>query len=264
MNTLITEIRRSLSELQKGLDGQLNMSEPMEDLMQALSINQVPGRNPFHKTSWEKLAWWSKKSLSSWFLDLLRRVNQLEDWSMDLVLPYSLWLPGLFNPTAFLTAVMQVTARRNGYPLDNMTTETHVTTLVNPSACKAYPVDGAFVYGLFLEGARWATHNEDGDALPVEDLGGTPCAGYLENSKLKELLPPMPIVYIKAVTVKPGWTPSSVGYLRGDPSVYECPVYITTFRGPTYVFLATLRTREGDDAKKWVLAGVAIIMSEDD
>ena len=108
MNTLIHEIRRSLTELQKGMDGALNMSEPMEDLMQALSINQVPGRNPFHKTSWEKLAWWSKKTLGSWFLDLLRRVHQLEDWSMDLVLPYALWLPGLFNPTAFLTAVMQV------------------------------------------------------------------------------------------------------------------------------------------------------------
>lgn len=70
-------MRRSLIELRKGLDGQLNMSEPMEDLQQALSINQVPGRNVFHKTSWEKLAWPSKKSLQSWFMDLLARVQQV-------------------------------------------------------------------------------------------------------------------------------------------------------------------------------------------
>ena len=77
MNRLLQEIRRSLIELRKGLDGQLNMSEPMEDLQQALSINQVPGRNVFHKTSWEKLAWPSKKTLQSWFSDMLARVAQV-------------------------------------------------------------------------------------------------------------------------------------------------------------------------------------------
>ena len=30
------------------------MTRKMEDLAEALSINQVPGRNPFHKASWEK------------------------------------------------------------------------------------------------------------------------------------------------------------------------------------------------------------------
>lgn len=157
---------------------------------------------------------------------------------------------------------VQVTARRNGFPLDNMTTETHVSTLTSPDQCSAYPVDGAFVYGLFLEGARWATKDEDGGDLPSEVVGDTPCRGYLQDSKLKELMPALPVVYIKAVTVKAGWTPTSVGYLRGDPRTYECPVYITTFRGPTYVFLATLKSQV--DSKKWTLAGVAIIMSEDD
>jgi len=55
MNTLLRAMRNSLVELQKGLDGALNMSEPMEDLASALAINQVPGRNPFHKASWEKV-----------------------------------------------------------------------------------------------------------------------------------------------------------------------------------------------------------------
>lgn len=41
MNALLTEVRRSLVELRKGLDGQLNMSEPMEDLAAALAINEV-------------------------------------------------------------------------------------------------------------------------------------------------------------------------------------------------------------------------------
>jgi dynein heavy chain len=40
--------------------------------------------------------------------------------------------------------------------------------------------------------------------------------------------------------------------------VYECPVYFTRTRGPTYVFLSTLRSVDATD--KWVLAGVAMIM----
>ena len=121
MNVLLQEIRRSLVELRKGLDGQLNMSEPMEDLSQALSINQVPGRNPFHKCSWERLAWPSRRGLQSWFSDLLKRVDQLAKWSAEFVTPVSVWLPGLFNPMAYLTAVMQKTARATGLPLDKMT-----------------------------------------------------------------------------------------------------------------------------------------------
>lgn len=47
MNTLLSEIRRSLVELDKGLKGQLNMSQSMEDLVSAISLNEWPGRNPF-------------------------------------------------------------------------------------------------------------------------------------------------------------------------------------------------------------------------
>jgi dynein heavy chain len=44
----------------------------------------------------------------------------------------SQWLPGLFNAMAFLTAIMQVTARQTGLPLDNMAIETHITTMMQP------------------------------------------------------------------------------------------------------------------------------------
>jgi dynein heavy chain, axonemal len=77
---------------------------------QAISINEVPGRNPFHQCSWEKAAWPSRKQLSSWFTDLLYRVLQLQRWVRELKTPFCMWLPGLFNPTAFLTAIKQVRA----------------------------------------------------------------------------------------------------------------------------------------------------------
>ena len=258
MNALLTEIRRSLIELEKGLKGQLNMSQSMEDLIKAISINQWPGRNPFSTCRWESKAWPSMKNLLSEYADMLLRCEQLSKWSSDLVTPYSVWLPGLFNPTSYLTAVMQVTARKTGLPLDQMTTETHITTYMKPDGLDHHPTDGAFVHGFYMEGARWPTGDEAGDPYMVSD---TPCAGFLVDSRLKELLPPLPVIYVKAVPVQSSWEPSSVGYLRRQADVYECPVYLTSFRGPTYVFLSTLKTV--DPCSKWVLTGTAILMQCD-
>jgi dynein heavy chain len=262
MNSLLEYMTATLEELQKGLNGQLNMSQPMEDIASALGVNEVPGRNPFHQTSWEKLAWPSRKNLASWFADLLLRRTQLSNW-FNLVLPFSIWLPGLINPTALLTAIKQVTARKNKLPLDGMSLDTHITRMYrvnNAIQNGVYPEDGVFIHGLLLEGARWTDEEESADDTYA--IQGTPCAGHLTESKLKVLLDPMPIIYVKAVPVQPEWSPQAVGYLRGNPDTYECPVYYTSARGHTFVFLSTLKTI--DPTHKWTLAGVAILMQSDD
>lgn len=62
--------------------------------------------------------------------------------------------------------------------------------------------------------------------------------------------------------LQPTWEPSAVGYLRHDPKIYEAPVYITSQRGPTYVFLATLKTE--DPVSKWTLTGTAVLLQTDE
>ena len=96
-----------------------------------------------------------------------------------------------------------------------------------------YPEDGAFIDGFYLEGARWLL---DTDA-DTQKVSGVEVQGELVESKLKELLSLMPVVYLKAVQVpkppknedeKPKrklWTADSVGYIRNDPNIYECPIY---------------------------------------
>ncbi|DBA03229.1 TPA: hypothetical protein N0F65_011588 [Lagenidium giganteum] len=261
MNGLLEELRTSLGDLKKGLNGQLNMSQAMEDLATAISLNEVPGRNPFSLCRWEKKAWPSKKSLSGWFVDMVKRHHQLKVWSSDFVTPFSMWLPGLFNPTAYTTACLQVTSRRRFLPLNQMTVETHVTTMQDASAVTFYPDDGVFVHGLILEGARWSTPDEISERYKVGVSPPTECGGTLLDSNPKELLWNMPVVYVKAVQTKPNWEPTSVGYLRHDPASYECPVYLTRFRGHTYILLATLPTDCGRE--KWVLRGVAILFQDD-
>ena len=104
--------------------------------------------------------------------------------------------------------------------------------MASASLAENYPEDGAFIDGFYLEGARWLL---DSDA-DTQKVSGVEVQGELVESKLKELLSLMPVVYLKAVPVpkppkngeKPKqklWTADSVGYIRNDPNIYECPIY---------------------------------------
>ncbi|NXX93579.1 DYH9 protein, partial [Centropus bengalensis] len=223
MNILISEIKRSLRELDLGLKGELTMTSDMENLQNALFLDTVP-------ESWIKKAYPSTASLGTWFADLLTRIKELEAWTGDFSLPSTVWLAGLFNPQSFLTAIMQSTARKNKWPLDKMTLQCDVTKK-NREDFASPPRDGAYVHGLFMEGARWDSQ-----------------AGIITDARLKELTPAMPVIFIKAI-------PADKQDIR---SVYPCPVYKTRQRGPTYVWTFNLKTRE--NPSKWVLAGVALLL----
>ncbi|NWV76432.1 DYH9 protein, partial [Dasyornis broadbenti] len=223
MNVLTAEIRRSLTELELGLKGELTMTSDMENLQNSLFLDTVP-------ESWVKRSYPSTASLGSWFADLLARINELEAWTRDFSLPSTLWLGGFFNPQSILTAIMQTTARKNKWPLDKMTLQCDVTKKSREDFASA-PREGAYVHGLFMEGARW-------DAQ----------AGIITEARLKELTPAMPVVFIKAV-------PDDKQDTR---SMYPCPLYKTRQRGPTYVWTFNLKTKE--NPSKWVLAGVALLL----
>lgn len=82
-----------------------------------------------------------------------------------------------------------------------------------------------------MEGARWDSQT-----------------GCIMESRLKDLFPMMPVIFIKAIT-------QDKQDLR---NMYECPVYKTRIRGPTFVWTFNLKTKE--KAAKWTVAGVAILL----
>jgi len=224
MNLLVFEMGRSLRELDAGLRGDLSISQPMEDLMNALFENRVP-------STWEALAWPSLAPLSPWLADFLDRQRQLVEWTADLNTPKVTWISGLFNPQAFLTAVMQVTARKNEWPLDRVVTTVDVTKR-GPEEIEGAVREGAYIYGMYMDGARWDVNS-----------------GVIEDANMKELYPKLPVMLVKAVPVE-----------KADSrDQYACPVYKTQFRGPTYVFTAGLKTKK--PPSKWVMAGVSLLMS---
>ncbi|XP_019712197.1 dynein heavy chain 11, axonemal [Hippocampus comes] len=224
MNMLIGEIRRSLKELDMGLRGELAISPEMERMQTALFLDNVPD-------AWTKLAYPSTYSLAIWYNDVLQRCKELDSWTQDLSLPTVVWLSGLFNPQSFLTAVMQSLARKNEWPLDKVNLTVDVTKKFKEEFNQPAR-EGAYVYGLYMEGARWDTQ-----------------AGVITEARLKELTPAMPVISVRAV-------PNDRQETR---NIYECPLYKTKIRGPTYVWTLSLKTRERP--AKWVLAGVALLLS---
>lgn len=56
---------------------------------------------------------------------------------------------------SFLTAIMQKTARADFLPLDNIILRTVVTNVEDANDVQQPAEQGAFIYGLFCEGARW-------------------------------------------------------------------------------------------------------------
>lgn len=74
MNALLSEIRFSLTELDQGLDGALNITDAMEMLQKSLEINVLPPK-------WLACTNPTKKLLNEWFLELLQRVTQLTEWN---------------------------------------------------------------------------------------------------------------------------------------------------------------------------------------
>ena len=237
MNKLISELRRSLKELDLGLKGELTITQSMEVLSDAMFLNKVP-------PSWEKRAYPSTKPLAMWYADLLDRIKMLEAWSGDFNLPNAVWLGGLFNPQSFLTAIMQQTARKNEWPLDKMCLQCEVTKKYAKDDFTSPPREGSYVYGLFMEGARWDTQTN-----------------MIQDARMKELTPLMPVLFIKAIPVDK----------MDNRGMYECPTFKTKERGraneqvavgvcPGFVWSLNLKTKAHPN--KWILAGVALLLSD--
>ncbi|MGH0119442.1 UNVERIFIED_CONTAM: hypothetical protein FKN15_024185 [Acipenser sinensis] len=223
MNILTKEMRRSLKELDLGLKGELTITTVMEELSNSLFFDTVP-------ESWTKRAYPSLQGMGGWFADLLLRIKELESWTSDFSLPNAVWLAGFFNPQSFLTAIMQAMARKNEWPLDKMCLAVEVTKK-NREDMTAPPREGAYIHGLFMEGARWD--------IP---------SGVIAEARLKELTPSMPVIFVKAIPVD----------RQETKNIYECPVYKTRIRGPTFVWTFNLKTKER--SAKWVLAAVCLLL----
>ncbi|XP_069880965.1 dynein axonemal heavy chain 10 isoform X1 [Dipodomys merriami] len=229
-NKLVVRMSKSLAELQRALAGEVGMSNELDDVARALFLGSIPN-------IWRKLAPDTLKTLGNWIVYFLRRFHQYTTWVTENE-PSVMWLSGLHIPESYLTALVQATCRRNGWPLDRSTLFTQVTKFQDADEVNERAGQGCFVSGLYLEGADWDLEK-----------------GCLIKSKPKVLVVDLPILKI---------IPIEAHRLKLQ-NTFRTPVYTTSMRrnamGVGLVFEADLFTTR--HISHWVLQGVCLTLNSD-
>ncbi|XP_019696725.1 dynein heavy chain 7, axonemal [Harpegnathos saltator] len=233
-NDLLTEIRSSLSMLEKAVKGLIVMTPSLEELASSMLIAKIP-------PSWARAsAYPSLKRLPSFIDDFLKRLDFMQQW-LDHGKPETFWISGFSFSHAFLTAITQNYARKYKIPIDKITFDYKTLPTYQSSVS---PVDGAYVYGMFLAGARW-------------DIPSM----LLAESYPKILWDLMPIVWFK---------PCEITSLHvGDR--YECPLYITSARfgvlkttGHSSNYVLSIFLDTDRPVSHWIKRGLALLCQLDD
>uniref|UniRef100_A0A1I8IXA8 G_PROTEIN_RECEP_F1_2 domain-containing protein n=1 Tax=Macrostomum lignano TaxID=282301 RepID=A0A1I8IXA8_9PLAT len=219
-------MRRSLTTLQRALAGEVGMSAELDDVAKCLFNGQLP-------EIWRKLAPATLKSLANWMNHFEKRYQQYSQWVNEEE-PRVMWLSGLHIPESYLTALVQATCRKNGWPLDKSTLYTTVTSGLGDEDVNEKAHQGCFVSGLYLEGADWDIEN-----------------GHLIKQRPKQLITQLPV--LKVIPIE--------AHRLKLQNTFRTPVYVTSQRrnamGVGLVFEADLATSE--HSSHWVLQGLANI-----
>ncbi len=148
---------------------------------------------------------------------------------------------GFSFPQAFLTAALQNYARDQQTAIDLLSFEFIIDDKLKPSDITEKPKHGVYVYGMFLEGARWNFDNH-----------------CLEDSLPKELYTDVPMILFRPVEKR----------VAPTSGVYFCPLYkvlsragtlSTTGHSTNYVLYVELPTDR--DQGVWIKAGVAMFLA---
>jgi len=228
-NRLIMRLRSSLRDVKKAIRGMIVMSSDLDALYTSFLNNQLP-------KIWEKVSFASLKSLGSWYTDLIYRVSFMKEWLLNGQ-PAAFPLPVFFFPQGFMTASLQTFAREHHEAIDGLSFSFEILH-APPDSLTVGPADGIYIYGLYLEGARW----DYSKWIMTESTPG----------KMYDLLP--------AMHFKP-----AVAH-RQAAGTYACPVYKTAVRkgvlsttGMSTNFVLAVELPTDCSEQKWILAGVAAL-----
>ena len=229
-NRLLTVMRNSLILLKKAIKGFIVMSEELDSMYSSFQNGRVP-------KNWEKVAYPSLKPLTSWYKDLQDRVAFMQEWLVNGQ-PHTFWLSGFFFPQGFMTGCLQTHARNYKIAIDKLSFSFQILSEEEPAEVEEPPEDGVYIYGLYMDGARW-----DRESAVIADQHPS------------EMYNKMPLIWFKPMEdYKP------------DPEEYSCPIYKTSVRagmlsttGQSTNFIVSVEIPTKELPRVWVLKAAAML-----
>ncbi|WWC91126.1 uncharacterized protein L201_006067 [Kwoniella dendrophila CBS 6074] len=149
---LLNRIRRDLSELIQVCNGDLKQTNELRALMSDLNKGTVP-------THWKKFKMPKGTAVAQYISNLVERLNQLENISNIA----SIWLGGLFQPEAYITATRQSVSHEKGWSLEQLELSVQIENIGSQ--------DSFAIQGLNLQGASWSTDHltlNDGKSVSLK------------------------------------------------------------------------------------------------
>ena len=230
-NRLIVVVHSTLASFKKALKGLVVMSGDLEKLGVSMFEGKIPAL-------WAGKSYPSMKPLGRYVDELCDRLKMMQDWIVNGPPPV-FWISGFYFTHAFTTGVMQNYARKHKFPIDTITFDFECLPQEGDYGTK--PEDGAYIDGMYVEGARW-DHQY----------------GVLAESKPK-------VLYSEAPKM---WLQPCRGQDIKTFSHYLCPVYRTPERRGTLAttghstnFVIALRIPSDKPQSHWIRRGVAFLLS---
>jgi len=242
-NRLLHMIRDTCVSLVKAVKGLVVFSPQLEKVAEGCLTNKTP--KPWMPPGGPSYP--SLKPLVSYIDDFLLRWRFMGDWVRDGI-PMMFWFSAYFFQQAFLTGVRQNFARGNKIAIDRCIW--NFTVMKASFTPEEHPEKGAYIHGLFMDGARW-----DDEHMHVED------------SFPKVLWCEMSPIWLK---------PTETEHDEHDyGKLYKCPVYKTSERKGVLstsghcsnfiMFIAIPHSCSGVHSERfWTKRGVALISQIDD
>ena len=229
-NTLISVIRQSLQDIQLALKGLVVMSADLDAVGKSLAVGFVPDM-------WMNVSYPNLKPLAAFVADLLERLSFFQNW-LDNGKPAIFWFSGFFFQPSFLTGALQNFARKYVYPIDSCSLEYIFQQQGLKEKEWQQPEDGVYIYGLYMEGARFNRETM-----------------LIDESMPKRLYDEMPVALIRPC--------QTVNFEQYEH--YECPLYKTLDRrgvlatsGHSTNFVMEVNVPSDREEEHWIKRGVAM------